>query len=324
MRAEFKNDYHIASTYTSEPRLFGDMNLYQIGRCFCRPDTIVADHLQGEYVELTLATDGAGYSSASGEEVFIKAGDVFVSFPGDVHSIRSDETDPLKYDFISFMPTSPTLISELVYLKHGLRDKSLRIIKSKVICDLVSAIIAEIDAKGFEYEAVISSMLKQLCILLLREFKSTSARENSSNSVGESNEAERLCYRIMNHIDSNLHTMHGLESLTESFSYNYNYLSNLFKKTTGETLASYYKRKRLETAHAMLSQSKVRITDVAIALGYSSVYTFSRAYKSTFGISPKEAKTRIRNKSKSIMAEAELGHAVLAVNASVGVFDFEK
>lgn len=324
MRAEFKNDYHIADTYTSAPRLFVDMNLYQIGRCFCRPDTVVADHLQGDYVELTLATDGVGYSSASGEEVLIETGDVFVSFPGDIHSIRSDEKNPLKYDFISFMPTSPALVSELVYLKHGLRAVSLRIIKNKIIGDLVSSVIAELDAKGFEYEAVISSMLKQLCILLLREFKNTSARNASANSLEKPNEAERLCYRIMNHIDSNLHNMHGLESLTESFSYNYNYLSNLFKKTTGETLASYYKRKRLETAHAMLSQSKVRITDVAISLGYSSVYTFSRAYKATFGISPKEAKQRIRNKSKSITAEAELGHAELAVNASVGVFDFEK
>ena len=53
----------------------------------------------------------------------------------------------IKYDFISFMPTSPALVSELVYLKHGLRAVSLRIIKNKIIGDLVSSVIAELDAK---------------------------------------------------------------------------------------------------------------------------------------------------------------------------------
>ena len=324
MKAEFKNDFHIANTYTSEPRIFGDVNLYQIGRCFCKPNTVVANHLQGDFLELTIVTDGVGYSSASGEEVRIETGDIFVSFSGDIHSIRSDKKDPLKYDFISFMPASPTLAYEIGYLKHDFRGAALRVIKSKIIGDLVSAVIAELDAKDYEHEALIASILKQICILLLREFKSTSVLNATAKSAEEASETERLCYRIMNHIDSNIYNMRGLESLTESFSYNYNYLSNLFKKTTGETLVSYYKRKRLETARAMLSQEKVKITDVALSLGYSSVYTFSRAYKAAYSMSPTESKRRMQAEGVTLLMGRELGRAELAVNASVGVFDFEK
>ena len=324
MNENHENKHHILDSYITAPKLFGDLNLYKIGRSLCRLDAPTPDPLQGDYVKLTVITDGNGYLSLNGEEISIEPGDIFVSFSGEMHTIRSDEKSRLKYDFISFMPTSPTLASEIGFYKHAFHNASLRVINSKNVSDLVSAVIAELDAKDFEYDTVIASLLKQMSILLIREFRSTSVRETGSIAVGNASEAELLCYRIMNHIDLNLHSMRGLESLTNSFSYNYNYLSNLFKKTTGETLASYYKRKRLEAAHAMLSQDKVRITDVAISLGYSSVYTFSRAYKAAYDVSPKEAKRRMQSKGNFIIAEAELGHAELAVNASVGVFDFEK
>ncbi len=312
------NKYHISDDFLTEPRLFGDVYLFQLGRSFCQENSVVPEHRQREYVELTVATGGEGVIYANGEYVTIKSGEIFVSFPGDTHSIRSGEVLPLKYDFITFMPRDARLKTEISYLTRAFHPTSSRIIKSKMIADLVAAAIAELKTEAYEYEAVLDAILKQVVILTMRVFRSN----ESVIGADTASEAELLCYKVMNYIDLNAQSIRSLDELTESFSYNYNYLSNLFRKTTGDTIASYYRRKKLEIAHALLSSGKLKVTDVAISLGYSSVYTFSRAYKTAYGVSPKLTKSGATKRSEALLPRKEIGRAELEVSASVDVFDF--
>ena len=313
------NKYHISDDFLTEPRLFGDVYLFQLGRSFCQENSVVPEHRQREYVELTVATGGEGVIYANGEYVPIRGGEIFVSFPGDTHSIRSGEASPLKYDFITFMTKDERLKSEISYLTRAFHSTSSRIIKNKMITDLVAAAIAELKTEAYEYETVLEAILKQVVIMTLRVFRSN----GSVIGADTASEAELLCYRVMNYIDINVQSIRSLEELTESFSYNYNYLSNLFKKTTGDTLSSYYRRKKLEIAYALLSFGKLKVTDVAISLGYSSVYTFSRAYKAAYGVSPKLTKSDAARQSKALLPRNEIGRAGREVSASVDVFDFE-
>ena len=84
--------------------------------------------------------------------------------------------------------------------------------------------------------------------------------------------------------------MKHLEELSEITNYNYNYLSNLYKRVTGDTLNNYFRTRRLETAHLLLADRGLSITRIAALLNYSSVYIFSRAYKAKYGISPTNAR----------------------------------
>jgi AraC-like DNA-binding protein len=67
--------------------------------------------------------------------------------------------------------------------------------------------------------------------------------------------------------------------------YSYNYLSSVFKETTGVTLSHYYHERRLEAA-ALLLREGFSVTRTSALLGYSSIYAFSNAYKKRYGISP--------------------------------------
>ena len=99
---------------------------------------------------------------------------------------------------------------------------------------------------------------------------------------------EDLCYQIMHYVDTHIYTMDSLSELADTTSYNYSYLSDLFKKVTGDTLQSYYQSRRLRAAQLLLRENKLKLGEIASLLRYSSIYAFSRAFKDRFGLSPSE------------------------------------
>ena len=113
---------------------------------------------------------------------------------------------------------------------------------------------------------------------------------SSENSeIQKLHDVDELGRALKKYIDSHICTIEKLSSLSEIFSYNYCYLSCLFKKVNGITLSSYYKQRRLTEGRKLLEQG-VGVGDVAEILNYSSAFSFSKAYKSYWGVSPKKHK----------------------------------
>ena len=90
----------------------------------------------------------------------------------------------------------------------------------------------------------------------------------------------------MYYIDTHLYTMQSLAEIADAMNYNYSYLSALFRQHSSTTLLEYYRNRRLEAAKLLLAEGKLSVGAIADLLRYSSVYTFSRAYKEKYGISP--------------------------------------
>lgn len=76
----------------------------------------------------------------------------------------------------------------------------------------------------------------------------------------------------------------SLDDLEKQFNYNKFYLEKRFQKTYGTSLIKYCNHHRLQKAKELLQTESV--SAVAEKLGYSSVFTFSRAFKQYFGINP--------------------------------------
>ena len=113
---------------------------------------------------------------------------------------------------------------------------------------------------------------------------------SSTRSTANVNDSDVLCQQIMNYIDTHVYSIESLDILTDIFSYNYSYLSNLFKKNTSITILDYYTNKRLETAKALIIENKKKIHEIAEMLNYSSTFTFSRAFKKKYGYPPVKMK----------------------------------
>ena len=113
-------------------------------------------------------------------------------------------------------------------------------------------------------------------------------KKEVSNKASTASQSEAICYKIMNYIDTHIYTLKTLDEIAIELNYNYSYISSLFKKTTGNTIFSYYNNKRLEISRQLIAESNQKITEIAEALNYSSLYSFSHAFKEKYGTSQKK------------------------------------
>ena len=100
--------------------------------------------------------------------------------------------------------------------------------------------------------------------------------------------------QVKAYIDSNQGFAVNLDDLAKRFNYSKCYLDRCFQKRYGVGIIAYRNQRRMQTAKGLLQQHSV--SAVSEALGFSSIYVFSRAFKNSFGISPNSFKNKILNK----------------------------
>lgn len=76
------------------------------------------------------------------------------------------------------------------------------------------------------------------------------------------------------------------------------HFSRRFRATFGETPHRYLQRRRIERACAMLRDSDDTVTEIALAVGFDSLGTFSRTFSTLIGRSP----TRFRAEATPLKA----------------------
>lgn len=283
---KIESKYHLTRDYFTKPKRVGPYSLYQIGRSYCKGGAHVQQHSHLDFYEFTVVTGGGGTVITNETAVPVHSGDIYVSFPGDFHEIYSDTERPLRYDFLALSCRERELSAEMERIVRIFHDGGVRVIRDENISSLVGMTLAEVNGEVSYSDKVLESIFTQIFCYTVRSFNSASPIHYSKGT----GEDEMLCYQVMTYIDSHIYTMHSLTEVADALNYNYNYLSNLFKKVTGDTVSDYYRNRRLETARLLLLERRMGVTRVAQMLGYSSVYTFSRAFKEMFGIAPSRAK----------------------------------
>ncbi len=83
----------------------------------------------------------------------------------------------------------------------------------------------------------------------------------------------------------------NLESLADSLEMSRPYLSQYFKKHTDLSISDYVTRLRMEAAKQLLVESKKPVQDIAIEVGYYSVSSFIRKFRSETGTTPGQYRT---------------------------------
>lgn len=259
-----------------------NINIIQIGRMHCKPETVVKTHQHLDWYELTIVTEGSGTVYTGEIPTAVSRGDIYFSYPCDAHAITSDAENPLKFDFFSFQAKDPSLIKTLEAAVEQRPGADKRLIRDDRIASLVSNAIAEFCSLEKDSTPLLEAIFHQLITYLLRDLASLVPDKPPTHFSA----AETLCFRLMNYIDTHLYSLENLNELAEITGYHYSHLSGLFHKTTGTTLFGYCQSKRLEAARVMLRDEKRSIREVADILGYSTAYAFSKAYRKHYGVSP--------------------------------------
>lgn len=79
-----------------------------------------------------------------------------------------------------------------------------------------------------------------------------------------------------------------VQDIALSFGLDRSYLSRLFKEATGSSIQNYIIKCRMKAAMKLLSEGNNTIQYISFAVGYSDIFTFSKAFKKYTGMSPSE------------------------------------
>jgi len=79
-----------------------------------------------------------------------------------------------------------------------------------------------------------------------------------------------------------------LEEVSAKIGFNASYFSTIFKKETGENFTEYLVQIRIQNAKQLLMETELAVADIAEQVGYSDIKYFSKLFKKTAGLNPKE------------------------------------
>ena len=286
-----KMNYHY-EPYCNAPMPYGCIDLLQIGSSHFPPKAAVNLHTHTGFFELTVITHGSGIISANNASVSVEQGDIFVSFPYDTHSIEADEHVGMNYMFFAFFLNDPALLSDMEKISVGRSRTDERIIRSNTATSLLSSAIAEMGKERLHRRAYLEALFLQIVIHVIRAFN------KQEPAVFAPGRQEELCYQVMDYINTHIYSIGSLTEIAELFRYDYTYLSKIFTKTTSQSISEYYRQRRLEVARALIHEGALNLSEIAERLQYSSIYSFSKAFKNQYGLSPRDYKKANLNTDK--------------------------
>lgn len=270
--------FHFDHDYLAEPRPYGGVYLYQIGDWQCQPGRQVGAHTQICH-EISCIVSGTGTFFFNGQAYRVRPGDLFLSPQGSQHNIRSSRHDPLRYNYCGFMPDPAAgreyaqLADFFAHVTEPLaqdRHSSVR----QVFSLLFNEMIINDESSGL----LLQNQLSQLLLLTRRCY-----RKDAALQAG--NHRQRMVYDVVNYIDNNIFGIRKLTDVSRQLGYSYSYVSQSFAAVMGASLSSYYQRRRFEKAVELLAQANT-VTQVAEALGFDSVQSFSRFFRKSCGMPP--------------------------------------
>lgn len=145
--------------------------------------------------------------------------------------------------------------------------------------------ILELD-RSLEDHDYASELYQKVLFLEFMIRLNRAALHNTLTFIEESTPNEKIL-SILSYLNEHLTEDISIDTLSTCFYISRYYLMHTFKEQTGYTIGSYVSAKRLMLAKDLIAEGRP-ITEVCYACGFKNYTTFSRAYKKSFGESPRE------------------------------------
>ena len=264
--------------YVFQDERFVDLNLYQFGWEDCDPmhqfGPAIRNHFLFHYV-----LKGKGRLEINNQTYYIHAGQGFLICPDQISTYYANPEDPWTYSWIEFdglrARESLTLagLSEEQPIYKPARENSIASILDNI---LENANHSPIRLIGY-------------AMIMLDEII-----DSSKNRIEFSNKRIRNFYikEAIGHIDRNYQNNITIEELANACGLNRNYFGHIFKDTMGESPQQFLIHYRMTKAADLLKESLMTIADVGMSVGCENQLHFSRIFKSVYGLSPKNYRSK--------------------------------
>lgn len=121
----------------------------------------------------------------------------------------------------------------------------------------------------------------------------TSAKPGSNGiTLGTFFDHRQRILRTLNYVETHFNESLTVKTLAKVACLSEYHFHRLFSYYLGDTVSGYIRTRRLTNAAEMLNQPKVRVTDIAYAMGYKTPEAFTKAFKRMFGVPPSAFRKR--------------------------------
>ncbi len=217
---------------------------------------------------LDILLSGRARYHLEGREYLLEAGEAVLAFPHQLHGVQPGEA-PGRWLVATFEVAHAATLEPLRGAPRRLGAAEL---------ELVEALVASYQSGPvLEAAARLARLLGALC--------EAPGLPASRVSTPEPN-PERAAFVVQ--AEQWVESGEPLGALAARLGVGEHVLRALFRQHTGSTPASYQRRQRLAAAARALQAGQGNVTEVAARLGFSSVYAFSRMFKTVYGLPPKQ------------------------------------
>ena len=115
--------------------------------------------------------------------------------------------------------------------------------------------------------------------------------------IRHSGDSERLPENILalqQYLDAHYTEINSVSEVAEHFFYSREYVSRLFKKYYDTTILDYIHKLRISKSRALIAEG-MPIIDVCYAVGFSSLSTFIRTFRTATDMTPSEYRKMVRD-----------------------------
>ena len=254
-------------------------------------------HYHNEYIEILLAYKGDFDIYLNGEITRLYEGSLFVVNTGELHATlnlqNEKENNNSQLMCIKFMPellypstrTATDFRIPTTYMFDSFKGKRYfspeEVKKLGVVKDF--EYIAKEQSNGkFGHQITMRSATVKIFTLILREWfdRAVEREPNILNSA-----TFRTIEKIKNYVNENYETA-TLQSAADACELSYSYLSRVFNQYMDMSFSDYVNLTRINRSMEMLTTSNSSITDIALAVGFSSTSHYIQTFKKHKSISP--------------------------------------
>lgn len=226
-----------------------------------------------EFWLLHYVISGTGKFHRDGVVTTVNPGEVFIIPPYITTYYEADDKNPWHYMWVGFESDQP--LPEALLKEHVIKFKGLgRIFEDMERCRNMTS----------GQTAFLSSKIWELMSVVLE------AEKDDSDFI----------QKAIHCMNSEYMYDFSITELAKRFNVDRCYFSSLFSQRVGISPSQYLIKLRLEKAADLLVNHGEIPSVVALSVGYSDIYNFSKAFKKKYGVSPKKyVETLKNNPSKS-------------------------
>lgn len=249
---------------------------------------------QHDFWEMVYVDSGSVNAITNGVGCTLSQGQVIFHEPMEPHAHVSDSRVANSMLVVSFTCNSP--IMQTFRGKTFTLDKTSKMLLSLFLEEAKNA-LGDVpsdytDRKNLTFSTevfgssqLLTCHLTEFLIKLVRSGSSITTRVTySKQSRDIANNS--ICELVCEYMKKNLYSNISLKELCEIFLMGKTQMCKIFRECTGKSPMEYYASLKIHEAKKLLREKQYSISQLSDIMGYSSIHTFSRAFKTSTGLSP--------------------------------------